>query len=57
MNHYAIQSYKWFMNIKATRGDVSSKDIDNIRNEYYFKEYDNFSNDIIDDKLSNIIQF
>jgi hypothetical protein len=57
LNHYAIQSYEWFMNIKATRGDVSSKDIDNIRNEYYFKEYDNFSNDIIDDELSNFIKF
>lgn len=51
LNHYAIQSYKWFMNIKATRGDVNNVSGEKVRNEKYFTEFDNSSNDIDDFEL------
>jgi hypothetical protein len=40
LNHYAIQSYTWFMNVKTTRGSANSKTGDNDRTESYFKEFD-----------------
>ena len=52
LNHYAIQSLKWFMDVKATRGDNCSASNDNVRNKEYFKQY-NF-NDMDDNELSNI---
>ena len=52
MNHYAIQSFNWFMKVKATRGDINSANNDNVRNKEYFKQYD--CNDIDDSELSNI---
>jgi hypothetical protein len=52
LNHYAIQSFNWFMKVKATRGDINSVSNDNVRNKEYFKEYD--FNDIDDSELSNI---
>jgi len=51
LNHYAIQSYDWFMRVKATRGDASSMDHNNTRNETYFREFDQASNDIDDFEL------
>lgn len=48
LNHYAIQSYEWFMRIKATRGDVMTH---YIRNEQYFREFDAISNDKDDFEL------
>lgn len=48
INHYAIQSYRWFMKIKTTRGSATRNY--NIRNENYFKAYDH--NDLFDDELS-----
>ena len=51
LNHYAIQSYEWFMRIKATRGDASTGNSDNCRNELYFRNYDNASSDIHDFEL------
>jgi len=50
LNHYCIQSYSWFMKVKATRGDVSSITIESIRDTTYFKEYD--INDMEDLELS-----
>jgi len=50
LNHYPIQSYEWFKNIKMTRGDVSSPIYKNVRNDEYFKKYD--TNNIFDDELS-----
>jgi hypothetical protein len=47
--HYPIQSYEWFKNVKMTRGDVATKDSDNVRDDTYFKNYD--YNDIEDLKL------
>jgi hypothetical protein len=52
LNHYAIQSFNWFMKVKATRGDISAANNENVRNKDYFNEY-NF-NDIDDSELSNI---
>lgn len=52
LNHYAIQSFKWFMDVKATRGAADVATSDNVRNKEYFKEYD--LNDIDDNELSNI---
>jgi hypothetical protein len=52
LNHYAIQSFNWFMKVKATRGDISAANNENVRNKEYFKEY-NF-NDIEDNELSNV---
>jgi hypothetical protein len=49
LNHYVIQSYEWFMRIKATRGDASN--YKNVRDENYFKGFDICSNDIEDTEL------
>ena len=49
LNHYAIQSYEWFMRIKATRGDAVH--INNSRNEGYYRTFDDSSNDICDFEL------
>jgi hypothetical protein len=53
LNHYAIQSFEWFMRIKATRGDNNSINSENVRNENYFYSYDNECNDIYDNELAN----
>ena len=37
LNHHAIQSYNWFMSVKATRGSVNVRY--NCRNQKYFDEY------------------
>jgi len=52
LNHYAIQSFNWFMNVKATRGDISAANNENVRNKDYFNEY-NF-NDMDDNELSSV---
>lgn len=49
LNHYPIQSFEWFMNVKATRGDNTTMSADNIRNESYFKQYD--LNEQLDEEL------
>jgi hypothetical protein len=51
LNHYAIQSFDWFMRVKATRGDINAARNENVRNKEYFQEY-NF-NEIEDLELSN----
>lgn len=50
LNHYAIQSYDWFKNVKMSRGDVNSSIHENVRNDEYFKKYD--TNHIYDNELS-----
>jgi hypothetical protein len=50
INHYPIQSFEWFMRIKATRGAANTHD--NCRDETYFKEFDDVSNDIDDFELA-----
>lgn len=56
LNHYPIQSYEWFKNVKMTRGDVaySEDKYQTIRNNQYFKEYDH--NEIEDNELKEITQ-
>lgn len=49
LNHYVIQSYNWFMRIKATREDATTNN--NVRDEKYFREFDICSNDIEDTEL------
>lgn len=52
LNHYAIQSFEWFMRVKATRGDISNIKQNDVRNEGYFRSFDSVSNDITDLELS-----
>lgn len=51
INHYVIQSYNFFMKIKATRGDINNyiESIGLARDDMYFKNND--KNDVYDDKL------
>ena len=53
LNHYAIQSLKWFMDVKATRGDACNMSTNNIRDKTYFDSYD--FNDIDDLELCNLL--
>lgn len=53
LNHYSIQSFDWFMKVKATRGDAYQISSENIRDENYFNAFDNVSNDIYDIELKN----
>jgi len=52
LNHYAIQSREFFNAVKKTRGDVSDKKSEHVRDQSYFDAYD--VNDIIDEELSEI---
>lgn len=52
LNHYAIQSKKWFMAVKATRGAADLPY--NVRNEQYFHRYDMASNDVDDFELRDM---
>jgi len=54
LNHYVIQSYDWFMRVKATRLDVNSTSCDEVRGEGYFRSFDSVSNDIDDTELKEI---
>ena len=54
LNHYAIQSLKWFLEVKGTRGDIADNKYENLRNADYFKSYDDVSSDIFDLDLYNI---
>lgn len=51
INHYAIQSWKFFERVKMTRGDADlyAQSVGLVRDKDYFDKYD--YNDIIDDKL------
>lgn len=53
LNHYAIQSKNWFINVKMTRGSATTNKNDNIRDLEYFAKYDR--NEIIDTELSSLI--
>ena len=48
-SHFPIQSYNWYTNVKAKRGDVAVKDWNNIRDDSYFNKYD--KNEVHDDGL------
>ena len=51
LNHYAIQSYDWFMRVKSTRGAADQLVNETVRNEAYFRRFDEHSNDIDDQEL------
>lgn len=53
LNHYAIQSREWFINVKCTRGAADGEAHENVRNEAYFAKYDAGSNDIEDKELAD----
>jgi hypothetical protein len=53
-NHYPLQSYEWFMKVKATRGDAMYSKNDNLRNESYFRRYDSGCNVVLDTELKMI---
>ncbi|WP_425392924.1 glycosyltransferase family 92 protein [Ekhidna sp.] len=57
LNHYALQSKEWFLNVKCKRGAADTKAHDEIRNLSYFEEYDNASNDIMDNELAKKHQY
>jgi hypothetical protein len=50
LNHYQIQSWEFFRNVKMSRGDCYSASFNHIRNEkHYFNSVD--KNNIIDEEL------
>jgi hypothetical protein len=51
LNHYAVQSWDFFKNVKMTRGDSHNKKNNKVRDESYFETYD--TNDIVDNELKN----
>lgn len=52
LNHYPIQSWEWFRDIKMTRGDPITPSGDNYRNEWYFNAYDHSG--VLDEELKNL---
>lgn len=52
LNHYAIQSYEWFMRVKATRGAADFANNEYVRTTQYFREFDVCSNDVEDPELA-----
>ncbi len=53
LNHYALQSKDWFLEVKCKRGAADTEAHDQIRNISYFEEYDKASSDIKDNELSS----
>jgi hypothetical protein len=51
LNHYGIQSWDFFKNVKMTRGAADSKKHNNVRTKKYFKIKD--TNEKIDNELKN----
>jgi len=52
LNHYAIQSWEWFSEVKSKRGAADHENHESVRNKAYFDEYDNDSNDLVDKELA-----
>ena len=52
LNHYAVQSFDWFMQVKSKRGDSVSSSRNSQRDVEYFKRYD--WNDIEDGVLVSV---
>lgn len=50
LNHYAVRSREFFGRVKATRGDVYSRD--NVRDDAYFARFDH--NELRDDELHQL---
>jgi len=54
LNHYPIQSKEFFTKVKMTRGDVSSMNVEHIRDMKYFHDY-NKNTTHEDTELKNLI--
>ena len=52
LNHYQVQSLDFFMQVKATRGDVGSAFLDRLRDRAYFEQWD--LNDMSDTELAEL---
>jgi len=52
LNHYVVQSFRWFMTVKSTRGAADAARHENIRTTQYFQHYDQAFNDVEDRELS-----
>ena len=55
LNHYRIQSFEYFKNVKMTRGDVSVQTNESIRDLTYFENYTKIAT-IKDDILKQIVE-
>ena len=51
INHYAIQSWEYFKNIKMTRGDINDPNHNGTRNKQYFDSYNH--KQMEDEELKN----
>ena len=52
LNHYVVQSFRWFMTVKSTRGAADAERHENSRTKQYFQHYDQAFNDVDDRELS-----
>lgn len=51
-NHYPIQSFEWFRQVKMTRGSANSIRSDNVRTPDYYNSFDSHSAQVQDNELS-----
>jgi hypothetical protein len=56
LNHYPLQAEDYFMEVKATRGDATSANLDNERTAEYFAKYDEVYNKVEDFELAGLQQ-
>jgi hypothetical protein len=56
LNHYAIQSLTWFMNVKTTRGSAATINNDKIRTSEYFNAFDINDKEDLELSLKTIIE-
>ena len=54
LNHYGIQSFEWFMAVKATRGAADDARLEHFRDESYFRAYDAGCHAVEDTALAQI---
>jgi hypothetical protein len=55
LNHYRIQSFEYYKNVKMTRGDADVKQNENMRDLKYFEHYTEIAT-IKDDILKQIVE-
>lgn len=51
LNHYALQSKEWFLQVKCTRGAADNANFENVRDLSYFNQFDSHCNEIVDKEL------
>ena len=52
-NHYPIQSFEWYRQIKMTRGSATSTVNDKVRTISYYNSFDSHGNQVTDSELSD----